>query len=83
MIATCFSEEVESIPSISIIDYKFLESGHTHMECDSMYSAVEHAKKNTPIYAPYQLGTVLRRARRRNPYTVTPVRHGDIKDYKR
>lgn len=83
VIATCFLEAVETIPSISIIDHKFLESGHTHMECDSMHSAVEHAKKNTPIYTPYQWDTVLRQARRRNPYTVVPVRHGDMKDYKK
>ena len=44
-----------------------------------MYSAVEHAKKN----APYQWDTVLRQARRRNPYTVVPIRHGDMKDYKK
>ena len=47
VIATCFLEGIETIPSINIIDHKFLESGHTHMECDSMHSAVEHAKKKT------------------------------------
>ena len=83
VIATCFLEAVETIPSINIIDHKFLESGHTHMECDSMHSAVEHAKKNTPIYTPYQWDTVLHQARRRNPYTVVPIRHGDMKDYKK
>ena len=47
VIATCAFEAVETIPSINIIDHKFLESGHTHIECDSMHSAVEHAKKHT------------------------------------
>ena len=72
VITTWFLEVVETAPSINIIDHKFLESVHCHMECDSMHSAVEHAKKSTPIYTPYQWDTVLRQARRRNPYTVVP-----------
>ena len=83
VIAACFLEAVETIPSINIIDHKFLESGHTQMECDSMHSAVDHAKKHTAIYTPYRWDTVLRQARRRNPYTVVPIRHGDVKDFKK
>jgi hypothetical protein len=30
-----------------VIDHKFLESGHTQMECDSMHAAIEFAKKKT------------------------------------
>ena len=83
VVATCFLEAVETIPSIKIIDHKFNFYRFLHMECDSMHSAVEHVKKNTPIYTPYQWDTFLRQPRRRNPYTVVPVRHGKIKDYKR
>ena len=32
--------------SIEVIDHKFLQTGHTNMECDSMHSAIEFAKKN-------------------------------------
>ena len=38
VIATCFLEAIETISSLNIIDHKFLESGHTHMEFDSMHS---------------------------------------------
>lgn len=30
---------------LNVIELKFLESGHSHMECDSMHSAIENAKK--------------------------------------
>jgi hypothetical protein len=30
---------------MEVIDHKFLESGHTQMECDSMHAAIEFAKK--------------------------------------
>lgn len=37
-------------PYVHTIDQKFLESGHTQMECDSMHSATEHAKQNVHLY---------------------------------
>lgn len=49
VIAIQFQGAVEAISSINTIEHKFLESGHTHMECDSMHSAVYHAKKHTAI----------------------------------
>ncbi|CAC5382510.1 unnamed protein product [Mytilus coruscus] len=44
-IATCLMHAVTTLPNIETIDHKFLESGHTQMECDSMHSAIEFAKK--------------------------------------
>lgn len=34
------------------IELKFLESGHTDMEVDSMHSAIKHEKKGRTIYSP-------------------------------
>jgi len=52
------------------------------MECDSMHAAIEYAKRKTNIYIPSQWDTVIRMARRHNPYTVIPVKFWDITDYK-
>ena len=71
-----------NISNIEIIDHKFLESGHTQMECDSMHSAIEFAKKKTEIYVPTQWATVIRMARRKNPYFVIPLQFEDIYDFK-
>nr|CAI5870153.1 unnamed protein product [Callosobruchus analis] len=35
---------------ITVIEQKFLESGHSMMECDSMHSAIEHHKKYLAVY---------------------------------
>ncbi|CAC5379351.1 unnamed protein product [Mytilus coruscus] len=58
---------------INIIDQKYLDTGHTHMECDSMHAAIEHAKRKTNIYIPSQWDTVIHMARRNNPYVVIPL----------
>lgn len=34
------------------IELKFLEPGHTQMECDSMHAAIEKASEHTQIYWP-------------------------------
>ena len=67
---------------VNTIDHKFLESGHTHMECDSMHSAIEHAKKSTNIFIPCQWDTVIHMARRNKPYIVVPLKYSDILDLK-
>ncbi len=64
--------------SLSIIDIVFLESGHTDMECDSMHSAIECAKKAAPIYVPSQWHTVASVARRKDPYLVVPMRYSTV-----
>lgn len=82
IIATCLLNAVSSVAQLKMIDHKFLESGHTHMECDSMHSAVEFAKKRTAIFVPSQWDTVMLMARRKDPYTVIPLKHQDIIDFK-
>lgn len=73
---------LNKIKHIKIIDQKFLETGHTQMECDSMHSAIEYAKKRTNIYVPSQWDTIMQMARRKNPYTVIPLLFSDIMDFK-
>ncbi len=53
------------------------------MECDSMHAAIENVKKNTIVYVPSQWDTVIRMARRRNPYAIVPIKHFNIFDLKK
>ena len=46
-------------------EQKFLESGHTQMECDSMHSTIEQAKKRTSIFIPSQWDTIITMARKK------------------
>ncbi|CAH1109508.1 unnamed protein product, partial [Psylliodes chrysocephalus] len=41
---------VQKIEHIDVIEQKFLESGHSYMECDSVHSAIEAASKHSSIY---------------------------------
>lgn len=70
-------------PNIQVIEQKFLESGHTQMECDSMHAAIEHAKKQTSLYIPEQWDTIFQMARRNNPYSVVPLRYDNFYDLKK
>lgn len=42
----------ESKHNITTINHKFLEPGHTHMECDVDHSLIEKQKKSRRLYFP-------------------------------
>ena len=68
---------------LSCINQKFFERGHSNMECDTIHSTVEHAKKRTSVYVPSQWETVISLARKVKPYIVVPMKFGDILDLKK
>ena len=55
---------------ISVIDQIYMEGGHSQMECDSVHSTIERAKKSVPVYAPTDNFTMMHGARRKQPYRV-------------
>jgi hypothetical protein len=71
---------------IDIIEQKFLESGHSMMECDSMHSAIDSAKKHVSVYTMYDWINIFRGARStRNrksapPYVVNILQYEDFYD---
>jgi hypothetical protein len=69
-------------PSLKRLNHKFLEPGHSQMECDSVHATIETAKRKTVVYVPSQWHTVVSMARRRNPYLVVPMKHDDVMDLK-
>ncbi|KAE9544349.1 hypothetical protein AGLY_001528 [Aphis glycines] len=67
------------------IEHKFMESGHSMMEVDSMHSAIENAKRNVPIYGAQDWLTIFqvaRSTRNRNkskpPYEVKEMQYKDF-----
>lgn len=66
---------------ISTIDHIYMESGHSQMECDSVHSAIEKAKRAIPIYSPTDYYTVIAGARHKQPYVVHPMAHTNFKDF--
>ena len=68
--------------SISTIDLKFMESGHSPMEVDSMHAVIESQKTFAEVFLPTEWVNVFRRARPERPYTVTVMGHTDFLDFK-
>lgn len=73
---------VQRYPSIRVIDQKFLETGHTYMECDSCHSAIETAKKHRRVNSPEQWDALIAGARVDNPYKVHRLSYADFLDFK-
>lgn len=68
---------------INIIDLKFLQPGHTNMECDSMHATIERASKNAKINMPDDWLNVMRLAKKTHPlYEVTTLNCNDFIDFK-
>ena len=82
-VSAALRHAVVNIESIQTIDQKFLVSGHTQMECDTIHQRVEKAKQRTTIYIPSQWDTVVQMAKKTDPFTVVPFRHTDVYDFKK
>jgi len=63
------------------ITQKYLEKGHTQMECDSMHSVIERRKKHRDLHSPAQYVQLIKEARLKTPYKVYYVQHDFFKDY--
>ena len=64
------------------IKHTYLEKGHTQSEGDSVHSVIERAARNVPIYTPEQWYTVVRSAKRKDPYNVFEISKENIFDLK-
>ena len=73
---------VQSNTSVTSINQKCLESGHTQMEVNSVHSVIERAKKDTDVFIPRDWINIIRQAEKTNPYLVTLLTHDDFKDAK-
>ena len=61
---------------------KFLEKGHTQMECDSMHATIEKRLRNRQIYTPGGYVEVCGSARQKpKPYVVKYFDHTFFKSY--
>ena len=81
-ITTALHHTVQNIPNIETIDQKFLERGHSHMECDTMHAAIERAKKGIKIHHPDHWLTVCQCAQGSDPFTNVPLEHEAFYDFK-
>ena len=65
-----------------IITQKYLTSGHTQMECDSMHSTIERKIRNKEIYSPAGYIAACKTARLNpRPYQVEYLHHRYFKNF--
>ena len=69
-VAGAYLYSMAKFTNLQEINHKFLESGHSHMECDSIHSTIETAKTKMSVFMPSQWNTVISMSRRRKPYHV-------------
>lgn len=63
------------------ITHKYLEPGHTQMECDSVHSAIERKLKNREIHLPSDYVSITKEARTKEKYEVVEVDYSFFKNY--
>ena len=68
--------------SLSSINHKYLEKGHTQNENDSIHSVVESASRNISVYTTPQWAATVRHARPKQPYIVKEMSVEDFYDFK-
>lgn len=63
---------------VSIIDHKFMTSGHSYLPNDCDFASIENYSKSQPIYCPSDWHTVIIRARKKNPFHLTVMTTDDF-----
>ena len=80
-IALIYMEAVIAAP-LQSITHKFLETGHTQNERDSMHSTIEQAKGTNPLFTPQQFYYMARTAKTGDPYSVDEMTKENFLDWK-
>ena len=64
------------------IEHRYLEKGHTQMECDSMHARIEAKSRNVTVYVPAQWYGLIRSAKVTKPaYVLKEMSQSDILDF--
>ncbi|VEN46923.1 unnamed protein product [Callosobruchus maculatus] len=80
--AAMFLRAVHLLP-IETINQKFMESGHSEMECDSVHSAIENRGNKIDIYTPDGWYMLARTAKTKPPfYNVIEMNYSDFLNFK-
>lgn len=66
---------VNAIDHIDIIEKKFLESGHTQMEVDSMHASIENTSRNVSVTSVADWKNIFKLARKKRVKTVNNEKH--------
>lgn len=84
IVATAMLQAIQNHSTLASINLKFLEPGHTHMECDSIHATIENASRHVKIFVPNDWHNVIKLAKKKGPpYKLTILKHYNFIDFKR
>lgn len=80
-VAAAMLYAVNKIKHLQVIDLKFMESGHSYLEADSMHATIERARKHKKIYTTREWSVLISAARiKPKPYYVNDMNFNDFYD---
>nr|CAH7719518.1 unnamed protein product [Callosobruchus chinensis] len=72
---------VNKLPNLKTIDLKFMESGHSYLEADSMHATIERARRHKKIYNTREWCLLVSASRLKpRPYLVHHLKYQDLFD---
>jgi len=72
---------VNTVGNIKKIDLKFMESGHSYMEADSIHATIERYRRHRNLYVPSEYKCLIEMCRKKPfLYEVYQIRFDDIYD---
>jgi hypothetical protein len=78
-VTTAMLYAVNIKPNLQTIDLKFMESGHSYLECDSMHATIEKKRKHQKVYTTGEWAVVISSARiKPELYRVTVMSYRDF-----
>lgn len=82
-VCTALLFAVNKKTNLDLIDLKFMESGHSYLECDSMHATIERKSKHKNIYTTREWALLISTARLNpRPYQVNVMSYNDFYDLK-
>ncbi|XP_050993142.1 uncharacterized protein LOC127182077 [Labeo rohita] len=71
-----------SMKKNKVVIQKYLEKGHTQMECDSVHSVIERRLRDQDVYLPAEYVNLMKKARvKPHPYEVKYIDHTFFQDF--
>ena len=82
-VVACLATMAHNSPAGQVIEIKYFETGHSHMEVDSVHACIERRAEGTEIGTPSDWISVFQSAKLQGEqYTVDELRHHQFVDWK-
>lgn len=72
---------INHLQNLETIDVKYMESGHSYLEADSMHATIERSRKHKKMYTTQEWALLFSTARiKPSPYKVTNIHYDEFYD---